>query len=74
MVSASNEVQARGANVIGIVNELTAFNGLIVPESCNAEFAIYSGIIGHLLSYHIALLKGCEIDQPRNLAKAVCVK
>lgn len=77
MISAAREVEARGAKVISIVNnpEDVKFNSeLVVPSSCDAEFAIYSGIIGHLLSYHIALLKGCEIDKPRNLAKSVTVE
>ena len=33
-----------------------------------------SGIVGHLLSYYIAKLRGCAIDKPRNLAKSVTVK
>jgi len=75
MITAAKEVEARGANVISISNSPTTFNSeFVVPSSCDAEFAIYSGIIGHLLSYYIALLKGCEIDCPRNLAKSVTVE
>ena len=47
---------------------------LKIPACCDAEFAIYSGIIGHLISYYIAKLRGCSIDKPRNLAKSVTVK
>ena len=76
MISASKEVEARGADVICITNnkEGTPFpTNFILPESCDAEFAIYAGIIGHLLSYYIAVLLKREIDKPRNLAKSVTV-
>ena len=71
MISSTTEVEARGARTIIISNT----NGeLKIPPCCDAEFAIYSGIIGHLLSYYIARLRGCSIDKPRNLAKSVTVK
>ena len=71
MTSSTKEVEARGARTIIISNT----NGeLKIPPCCDAEFAIYSGIIGHLLSYYIAKLRGCSIDKPRNLAKSVTVK
>jgi len=71
MISSTKEVEARGARTIIISNT----NGeLKIPACCDAEFAVYSGIIGHLLSYYIARLRGCPIDKPRNLAKSVTVK
>jgi glucosamine--fructose-6-phosphate aminotransferase (isomerizing) len=71
MISSTREVEARGARTITISNT----NGeLKIPSCCDAEFAIYSGIIGHLCSYYIAKLRGCPIDKPRNLAKSVTVK
>lgn len=80
MLSAAKEVEARGAQVISITNhqESNCQKNLFpwefkLPASCDAEFAIYAGIIGHLFSYHLALLRGCEIDKPRNLAKSVTV-
>ena len=75
MLSSTREVQARGAKIIAITNKKmkNAYFTLRVPESCDAEFAIYSCIIGHLLSYYIAVLRGCEIDKPRNLAKSCTV-
>ncbi len=76
MLTAAKEVEARGAKVITIVNEEISekfYSEIKVPNCCPAEFAIYASIVGHLLSYHIALLKGCEIDFPRNLAKCVTV-
>jgi len=71
MISSTKEVEARGARTITISN---TDGELKIPACCDAEFAIYSGIIGHLLSYHIAKLRGCPIDKPRNLAKSVTVK
>jgi glucosamine--fructose-6-phosphate aminotransferase (isomerizing) len=71
MISSTKEVEARGARTIIISN---TDGELKIPLCCDAEFAIYSGIIGHLLSYYIAKLRGCSIDKPRNLAKSVTVK
>ncbi len=75
MLSNLKEVEARGAKVYMIINTDmdTGYEKFRVPESDNAEFAIYSCIIGHLLSYYIAVLRGNEIDKPRNLAKSVTV-
>jgi glutamine---fructose-6-phosphate transaminase (isomerizing) len=71
MLSSTKEVEARGARTIIVSNT----NGeMHIPKSTDAEFAIYSGIIGHLLSYYIAKLKKLPIDKPRNLAKSVTVK
>lgn len=71
MISSTKEVEARGAKTIIISNYKGDF---IVPESTDAEFSIYSAIIGHLLSYYIGLKLGLPIDKPRNLAKSVTVK
>jgi glucosamine--fructose-6-phosphate aminotransferase (isomerizing) len=71
MISSTREVEARGARTIIISN---TDGELKIPACCDAEFAIYSGIVGHLLSYYIAKLRGCSIDKPRNLAKSVTVK
>ncbi len=71
MISSTKEVEARGARTIIISN---TDGELKIPACCDAEFAVYSGIVGHLLSYYIAKLRGCPIDKPRNLAKSVTVK
>lgn len=75
MLSSTKEVEARGAAVIAITNTplQSAYTEILVPKCDDAEFAIYSCIVGHLLSYYIAVLKGCAIDKPRNLAKSVTV-
>ncbi len=76
MVSNTKEVEARGARTIVISNRPSnSFKAdFVVPDSGDAEFAIYACIIGHLLSYHIARLNKLPIDKPRNLAKSVTVK
>jgi glutamine---fructose-6-phosphate transaminase (isomerizing) len=71
MISSTKEVEARGAKAIIISNEKGDF---VVPKSCEAEFSIYSAIVGHLLSYYIGVKLGLPIDKPRNLAKSCTVK
>ena len=77
MITSTKEVEARGAMVIVFSNgrlELPKSNLFATPACHNEEFAIYACILGHLLSYHLGVLRGCEIDKPRNLAKSVTVK
>lgn len=71
MISNTKEVEARGANTIIISDSLGRF---YIPRCNNGEFAIYGCMIGHLLSYYIAVLRKLPIDKPRNLAKSVTVK
>jgi glutamine---fructose-6-phosphate transaminase (isomerizing) len=80
IVSNIQEIKARKGNVIAIVTEgdeiisLMADYVLEVP----ATLPIFSGLLAviplQLLSYHIAVLRGCNVDQPRNLAKSVTVE
>ncbi|MFW6450018.1 MAG: glutamine--fructose-6-phosphate transaminase (isomerizing) [Nanoarchaeota archaeon] len=72
MMSNTNEVKARGARTIIISN--TGNGDINLENSCDVEFSIYASLVGHLLSYYIASLKGLPIDKPRNLAKSVTVK
>ena len=80
IVSNIQEVKARGGRLIAIVNEgdetvknLADF--CIEVPSCSEELSpILSNIPLQLLSYHIALMRGCNVDQPRNLAKSVTVE
>jgi len=80
IVSNIQEIKARKGNVIAIVTEgdeiisKMADYVLEVPET----FPIFSGLLAviplQLFSYHIAVLRGCNVDQPRNLAKSVTVE
>lgn len=71
-----DEVRARGANVTAITSQgkIKADSAVKTPE-VNPLFAVSTQIVPiQLLSYHIARLRGCDIDKPRNLAKSVTVE
>jgi glutamine---fructose-6-phosphate transaminase (isomerizing) len=80
IVSNIQEIKARKGKVVAIVTEgdeiisKMADYVLEVPET----LPIFSGLLAviplQLLSYHIAVLRGCNVDQPRNLAKSVTVE
>jgi glucosamine--fructose-6-phosphate aminotransferase (isomerizing) len=74
------EVKARKGIIISITDkpnkELSSLSDFIieVPQTHPYVFPITSSIILQLLAYELAVLKDCEIDQPRNLAKSVTVE
>ena len=74
------EVKARKGIVISITDkpnrELKSLSDYVleVPRTHQHVFPITSSIILQLLAYELAVLRGCEIDQPRNLAKSVTVE
>ena len=72
-----DEVRSRGARVIAVTNtngKIDADETITVPE-VHPLFAVSTQIVPvQLLSYHIARLRGCDIDKPRNLAKSVTVE
>ncbi len=74
------ECQARDSRVLGIVTEgdeeaMAAVNDYISVPPCPLHTAVIPSTVAlQLLSYHIARLRGCPIDQPRNLAKSVTVE
>ena len=76
----AQECKSRGANVIAVVTEgfeeiADEFTDKIIVPDCPAMIAtIPTTIALQLLAYHIAVLRGCEVDQPRNLAKSVTVE
>lgn len=80
IVSNIQEVKARKGKVIAIVNEGDAVISEIadyvieIPETDEPLSPLLSVIPLQLLSYHIALMRGCNVDQPRNLAKSVTVE
>ncbi len=80
IVSNIQEVKARKGKVISIVTEgdiaITnmADHIIEVPESHVVVSALLTVIPLQLLSYHIAVMRGCNVDQPRNLAKSVTVE
>ena len=80
VVSNIQEVKARKGKVIAIVTEGdTVVKGLAdhvipIPDAPDALVPILSAIPFQLISYHIAVMRGCNVDQPRNLAKSVTVE
>ncbi len=80
IVSNIQEIKARKGNVIAVVTEgdtglkEMANDVIEIPKSHPAVAPLLSVIPLQLLAYHIALLKGCNVDQPRNLAKSVTVE
>jgi len=80
ILSNIEEVRSRGGKVIAIATEgdknilsLTS-EVIFVPETNRYLTPILFTIPLHLLAYHIAVLRGCDVDQPRNLAKSVTVE
>jgi glutamine---fructose-6-phosphate transaminase (isomerizing) len=80
IISNIQEIKARKGKVIAIVTEgdelirKMADYVLEVPETLPAFSGLLAVIPLQLLSYHIAVLRGCDVDQPRNLAKSVTVE
>lgn len=80
IVSNIQEVKARKGNIIAIVTEGdTALKEMAdfsmeIPKSHPAVSPLLSIIPLQLLAYYIAVLRGCNVDQPRNLAKSVTVE
>jgi glucosamine--fructose-6-phosphate aminotransferase (isomerizing) len=74
------EIKARGGRIIAIVSEENeAFQSLAdhvisVPTAHDFVSPILATIPTQLLAYHLAVLRGCDVDQPRNLAKSVTVE
>jgi glucosamine--fructose-6-phosphate aminotransferase (isomerizing) len=80
VVSNIQEVKARKGRVIAIVTEgdntipEMADFVIEVPDAHEALMPLLTVIPLQLLSYHVAVMKGCNVDQPRNLAKSVTVE
>ena len=80
VVSNIMEIKAREAEVIAIVSEgdkeieVIADHFIEIPECDELIAPILANIPLQLLSYYIADKKGCDVDQPRNLAKSVTVE
>ena len=80
VVSNIQEVKARKGKIIAVVTEGDkevkdiADYTIEIPEVDEALVPLVSVIPLQLLSYHIAVMRGCNVDQPRNLAKSVTVE
>jgi len=80
MLSNIQEVKARGASVIAVATEgdaeieALADHVLFVPRVHELFSPVVVSVPLQLFAYHIARLRGCDVDQPRNLAKSVTVE
>jgi glucosamine--fructose-6-phosphate aminotransferase (isomerizing) len=80
VISNIQEVKARKGIVIAIVTEgdekvkAMADYVIEIPETLEYLEPLISTIPMQLLSYHVAVMRGCNVDQPRNLAKSVTVE
>jgi glucosamine--fructose-6-phosphate aminotransferase (isomerizing) len=80
IVSNVQEIKSRNGNILAIVSEgdqsikkLSDFC-IEIPESSEFFTPLFATIPLQLISYYIAVLRGCNVDQPRNLAKSVTVE
>jgi len=80
VVSNMQEVRARGGRIIAVTTEGNGDLGALVdyqlrvPLTAPLLSPVVTAIPLQLLAYHIAVLRGCDVDQPRNLAKSVTVE
>jgi glucosamine--fructose-6-phosphate aminotransferase (isomerizing) len=80
VLSNIQEVKARGADIIAVATEgdeeirRLADHVLYVPRTPELLSPVLVSVPLQLLAYHIAKLRGCDVDQPRNLAKSVTVE
>jgi glucosamine--fructose-6-phosphate aminotransferase (isomerizing) len=80
MLSNIKEVKAREGPVLAVVTEgdrdasESAVHVIEVPAVPELLSPIVEIVPLQLLAYHIAVLRGCDVDQPRNLAKSVTVE
>ncbi len=80
MLSNINEIRTRGGTVIAVATKgddqiLTEADEVIyIPKASAMMNPILMAVPMQLLSYHIAVRRGCDVDQPRNLAKSVTVE
>ncbi len=80
VLSNVQEVKARGGKIIAVVTEGdTELEGMVdhlipIPPSIDILTPVLATVPLQLLAYHIAVMRGCNVDQPRNLAKSVTVE
>ena len=80
VVSNIQEVKARKGKIIAVVTEgdtvvkTMADHVIEIPETDEKLVPLISVVPLQLLAYHIAVMRGCNVDQPRNLAKSVTVE
>ena len=79
VLSNMQEVKARGGRLITISSEPNGLSELsdelfTVPHTLDALLPVLTSVPLQLLAYHIGVMRGCDVDKPRNLAKSVTVE
>ena len=80
VVSNIQEIKSREGKIIAVVTKgdksvkALADHVIEIPEVTESLTPILASVPLQLLAYHIAVMRGCNIDQPRNLAKSVTVE
>ncbi len=80
IVSNVEEVKARGGRIIALISEgdkeieRLADATFVIPTTHDLLSPILTSVPLQLLAYHVAVARGCNVDQPRNLAKSVTVE
>ncbi len=75
ILSSAIEVKSRGGKIIGIsVFDSEVFDEKLIIPKITLLSSIFAVIIGQLIGYYSAIIKGLDPDKPRNLAKSVTVK
>jgi glucosamine--fructose-6-phosphate aminotransferase (isomerizing) len=80
VVSNIQEIKSRNGRIIAVVTEgdtsvkALADHVIEIPDVTEALTPILASVPLQLLAYHIAVLRECNVDQPRNLAKSVTVE
>jgi len=79
ILSNIEEVKARGGRVIAVTDSPAAVleradDVIVVPSTHPVFVPFLTTVPLQLLAYHVAVLRGCNVDQPRNLAKSVTVE
>ena len=80
VVSNVQEVRARGGRILVVTTDgnrdlaAVADHEVVVPETHELLTPLLTVVPLQLLAYHIAVLRGCDVDRPRNLAKSVTVE
>jgi glucosamine--fructose-6-phosphate aminotransferase (isomerizing) len=79
-ISNIKEAKARGATILALVTEgdrevrAMADHLIVLPHTIGTLSTVLEVVPLQLLAYHIGVLRGCDVDQPRNLAKSVTVE
>jgi glucosamine--fructose-6-phosphate aminotransferase (isomerizing) len=80
MMSNVQEIRARGGRIIAVAREgdqelpRLAEHTIFIPATLDPLVPVLACVPLQLLAYHIAVLRGCNVDRPRNLAKSVTVE